>query len=160
MQPVIVGTAHISEGPDRVLPAGPPHTYFGMAQSFLVGSQALGTEGPRTAVALAFLSAQTAECALKAFLSRSGDQGRLKDLTRKPLRHNLVALWSLACSEGLQAPATPPNWLVTLGRLHDEPYYLRYATGVHGLVTPAPEPMLSDLTALVDAIRGHLQVPA
>jgi hypothetical protein len=55
------------------VPPKPPLTYLGAAQSFLPGIEALASAPLSTAVSLAFLSAQCVECALKAYLSRSGD---------------------------------------------------------------------------------------
>jgi hypothetical protein len=100
------------------------------------------------------VSAHALECILKAFLSRSGDDSRVK---QSDVRHNLNALWSLAHSEGLDIPGQPPQWVASLSHLHDAPYYLRYSTGVHGIVTPAPEPMLGELAALIEQVRGQLQ---
>jgi hypothetical protein len=95
----------------------------------------------------------------KASLSRGGDDRRLRS---KALRHNLDALWRLAISEGLansehlSIDAAPPSWLQRLSQLHDGPYYLRYSTGVHGLVTPAPEPMCTELERLVAAVEHQV----
>jgi hypothetical protein len=104
-------------------------------------------------------ASQVAECALKASLSRGGDDRRLRS---KALRHNRDALWRLAISEGLansehlSIDAAPPSWLQRLSQLHDGPYYLRYSTGVHGLVTPAPEPMCTELERLVAAVEHQV----
>lgn len=93
------------------------------------------------------------ECLLKAFLSRSGDDKRLRD---KKLRHNLVGLWSLARSEGLNIPEQHPSWVSELNRLHDSPYQLRYSEGVHGIVLPAPEPMTTHLLELLELVRKSI----
>jgi hypothetical protein len=46
---------------------------------------------------ITLICAHTLECALKAFLSRGGDDARLKN---PKLRHNLEELWRLAAAEG------------------------------------------------------------
>jgi len=99
------------------------------------------------------VSAQATECALKAYLSRTGNDRRLKD---KPLRHNLTKLWGLAVAEGLAIPAPPPRWLEQLSALHDSPYHLRYSTGVHAMVSPGAEPMCTELEALVLLVGSSL----
>ena len=86
----IRGVANIVEEPDRVVPPGPPHTYLGMARVFLTGAQALAESNSSVAIPLAFLGAQSAECALKAYLSRGDNDRRLKE--NPQLRHDLVAL--------------------------------------------------------------------
>jgi len=142
-------TASITLQPVVVVPPGPPYTYLGMAHAFLAGSQALAATSS-SAISLSFLCAQAAECGLKAYLSRTGDDKRLtKD---QKLRHDLIALWNLASSEGLSIASTPPSWLVTLGHLHCWPYHLRYSTGVNGLVTPPAQPMITELAALIDQV--------
>jgi hypothetical protein len=157
MLPPITGTAQILDGQDFVRPPGPPHTYIGMARSFFVGAEVLGQENPSTAISLAFVAAQAAECALKAFLSRTGDDQPLKEKHR--LRHDLAALWELAREEGLLLPAEQPQWLVTLAHLHRSPYYIRYSTGVHGIVTPGPQPMLGELRSLIEQVGSQLGIP-
>ena len=72
------------------------------------------------------------------------------------LRHDLVALWNLAVSEGLAVQSAAPSWLVELGHLHNAPYYLRYSTGVHGLVTPSDQPMVDELAAVVTQVSTQL----
>jgi HEPN domain-containing protein len=124
-----------------------------MARAFASGAQILGASNSGNAISLAFVSAQAAECALKAYLSRSGDDTRLKD---RRLRHDLVALWALSIAEGLAVNAAPPNWLLQLGHLHAYPYHLRYSTGVNGLVTPATQPMVGELVALVEQVASQI----
>jgi hypothetical protein len=151
--PPITGTADIMLQPAVVVSPGPPHTYLGMARAFLIGSQTLAASSI-SAISLSFLCAQAAECGLKAYLSRTGDDKRLTK--NHNLRHDLVALWNLASSEGLSIASTPPSWLVTLGHLHRSPYYLRYSTGVNGLVTPPAQPMTTELAALIDQVSQQL----
>ena len=152
-QPPITGSANITLAALQIVPAGPPHTYLGMAREFLRGAQVLAPLVPGSAVSLAFLCAQTTECCLKAFLSRNGDDKRLMNPN---LRHDLVALWNLAVSEGLAVQFAAPSWVVELGHLHSAPYYLRYSTGVHGLVTPSAQPMVDELAAVVAQVSTQL----
>jgi len=152
MQPMITGTMNVTLEGVSIKPPGPPDTYIGTARNFLVGVLELANT-PNCAFALAFLAAQAAECGLKAYLSRSGNDIRLK---QNPIRHDLSALWTLAAHEGLGVAATPPNWLSNLSQLHGAPYYLRCSIGVHGVVLPATEPMVSELSALIENISGRL----
>ena len=78
-------------------------------------------------------------------------------LTKRELRHNLKALWEMAGSRGLKVSATPPEWAGCLSGLHNHPYYLRYSTGVHGLVLPPPEPMATELEALAILVEAALK---
>lgn len=149
----ITGTASLTEQPDTVAPPGPPHTYFGAAQSFMPGVRVLASASPVPASALAFLCSHVLECLLKAYLSRDGSDAGLRD---PDIRHNLVALWERANAEGLRIQNAPPAWVVRLSGLHNSPYYLRYSTGVHGIVTPGVEPMASELAALVEVVQGQL----
>lgn len=82
---------------------------------------------------LALLCCHALECILKAALSLRVDQRNLKG---KDLRHNLAGLWELAAQHGLPVPVEPPIWLQGLSDMHDSPYDLRYAQGLHGMVFP------------------------
>jgi hypothetical protein len=78
--------------------ASPPWPYLAAAKSLSRGLKPLAAVGQDTLVPLTFVAAQVVECALKAYLSRTGVDSRLK---KASLRHNLTDLWSLAASEGL-----------------------------------------------------------
>lgn len=151
--PPFIGSANIVLEGVSLMPAGPPHTYLGVSQTLLKGIPPLAAAGIEASVALAFVAAQTTECALKGYLSRNGDDRRLKE---RSLRHNLEALWNLAYSEDLPISAQPPEWLRTLSGLHNAPYYVRYSTGVNGLVTPIAEPMAAELKLLVELVAKHI----
>jgi hypothetical protein len=135
-------------------PAGPPDTYFGVAEQMLRGVQVLAAASPPPALALALVAAHVLECLLKAYLSRGGSDAALK---QKEVRHNLNALWAMAFAQGLRIPESPPDWVDRLSGLHDDPYHLRYSTGVHGIVSPGAEPMTSELAALLETVRGQLR---
>jgi hypothetical protein len=149
----VTASISVTDGPDIMPPPGPPHTYIGIAYCMLQGVRVLAEASPLPALPLAMVSAHVLECALKAYLSRSGDDARVK---RADIRHNLNALWSLAHAEGLNIQREPPEWASVLSHVHDQPYYLRYSTGVNGLVTPAPEPMATELSAVVDQVQTQL----
>lgn len=150
MSVTISGAGSITLGELRVASPSPPHTYLGVAQSLAPGVEVLADSAQGVAIPLCLLAAHQAECILKAYLSRSGDDAPLK---HQDIRHNLVKLWLEAASQGLAISSAPPDWLVRLGELHDKPYYLRYSTGVHGIVSPNPKEIslgLRDLLATVE----------
>ena len=152
MEP-ITGTASITLQPVTIAPAAPPHTYFGVAQSMMAGVKVLAAASPPPALALALVAAHVLECLLKAYLSRDGSDAALKS---PDVRHDLNALWAMAFAQGLPVPEAPPSWVDCLSGLHKSPYYLRYSTGVHGIVSPGAEPMTSELAALLETVRGQL----
>jgi len=117
------------------------------------GVKALAALPNPPALPLAMLAAHVLECTLKAYLSRSGDDERLK---HKDIRHNLSKLWSLAQSEGLSVSISPPQWASCLSDLHNSPYYLRYSTGVNAILSPAPEPMTTNLNVLLSLVACQL----
>jgi len=151
--PSVVATVNTVAPKAFVVPARPPHTFLGMARALLVVVPLLASAGAPASVALAFVAAQVAECSLKAYLARSGNDERLKS---PALRHDLEALWHLAHSEGLPLSGQAPTWLLTLSVLHNKPYFIRYSTGVHALGTPAGEPMATELAAIVELVSHHL----
>ena len=134
-----------------VAPAGPPHTYLGVATSLLPGLRALSTAPGECSVALALVAAHIVECTLKAYLSRAGSDAGLRE---RKVRHNLELLWSRAEADGLSVATTPPDWLLVLHRLHDEPYPLRYARNIYGIATTSAQPMCGELEALVESVRA------
>lgn len=152
MKPVTASVA-ITLEPLRVHPPAPPYTYLGIAENFLPGIRSLACATPSAPLPLAMLCAHALECILKAYLSRSGDDACVR---KKDLRHNISGLWSLAYSEGLLVEQIPPDWARCLGQLHDSPYHLRYSTGVHGMSTPASEPMVTALGWLLEQVRAQL----
>lgn len=155
MEP-IVGHANIVEAPDTIAPAAPPHTYVGVAEHLLPGVRVLADTLNTRGIPLALLSAHVLECLLKGFLSKA--LGSDEPLTKDPkLRHNLLALWARARENGLVLTDPAPAWVVCLSGLHDQPYYLRYSKGVHAVVSPAPEPMTTELHALLGVVKGAIQ---
>lgn len=148
----IGGVAGIVEGDDVILPAGPPHTYFGIARNMMLGVSVLAKEAPGS-LALPLVAAHVLECLLKAYLARSGSDAAVK---KRQVRHNLNALWNMARADGLPIPEVP-HWVNTLSGVHDSPYFLRYSTGVHGLVTPGAEPMTSELRSLVGIVAQNIR---
>lgn len=129
----------------------PPATYLGVANSMYPGV-AIMAQHENVGSALALVTAHILECTLKAFLSRDGKDSRLK----KPnLRHHIEGLWNLAKAEGLPIDALP-RWASVLSSIHDHPYHLRYSKGMHGIVTPAPEPMATELKALIEIVEREI----
>ncbi|MBA5689641.1 hypothetical protein [Rugamonas apoptosis] len=151
--PTITDSVSLTLPQISIAEAKPPETYLGIAHHMLLGVKILASASLPPSLPLAMLSAHVLECALKAYLSRSGDDSRLM---KKNLRHNLNALWSLANAEGLKIPSQPYPWVEILSHLHDSPYYLRYSTGVHCLQTPAPQPMVAELENFVTIVRTQL----
>jgi hypothetical protein len=149
----ISGRASITLAPITMAPAGPPHTYMGVAQGMLPGVQALAATPVASSLALALVAAHMLECLLKAFLSRGGSDAAV---TKTKVRHNLALLWSMAAQEGLAVPIPAPSWVTRLSEVHNSPYYLRYSTGIHGIVLPAAQPMADELAALADLVRKSL----
>ena len=117
------------------------------------GLKPLAATGGDTLVPLTFLSAQVVECALKAYLSRTGNDARLK---KPSIRHNLTDLWTLAVSEGLAISQPPPSWLGVLASMHKPPYAIRYPVGSFQFL-PAAEPMATEILELVQAIETTLR---
>jgi hypothetical protein len=105
-------------------------------------------------MALSLVAAHVLECLLKAFLSRGGSDTAVR---KQDVRHNLTLLWSMAAQEGLAIAVPAPDWVMRLSEIHDSPYYLRYSTGVHGIVMPPPQPMADELAALATLVSGSLK---
>ena len=147
---LITGVGNLVASAARMQPAAPPRTYLGVAYGMLPGVKALAVANPTAPLALCLVAAHALECTLKAYLSRDGND----DVVKRPdIRHNLVALWKLAHIQGLRIPADPPGWVEMLGHLHNSPYYLRYSTGVHGIQSPASEPMTTELGQLLNLVE-------
>ncbi len=153
MEP-ITGTGSLTAQGASTAPAAPPHTYFGVAQSMMPGVKVLSTASPSSPLALSLVAAHVLECLLKAYLSRNGADAALKN---RDVRHNLNALWVMAFAQGLRVAESPPAWVDCLSGLHDSPYYLRYSTDIHGIVSPDAEPMTSELASLLEIVRAQLR---
>ena len=138
-------------------PSRPPYTYLDVAENMIGGVRVLANAAPLSELTLALAAAHTLECALKAYLSKSGDDERLKV---QNVRHNLCLLWEMCVEEDLAAISpTVPTWVTQLSEIHDSPYYLRYSTGIHAITTPEPEPMTAELEALLQTVRGQIGNP-
>ena len=150
----ITASANIVEEDDVIVPAGPPQTYLGIAHNMLEGVVVLSKAAPHS-LALPFVAAHVLECLLKAYLSRHGSDAEVK---KRGVRHNLAALWRMCRADGLPIPEAP-EWVINLSHIHDEPYFLRYSTNVHGLSTPGAEPMTSELRGLASIVSQNLGRP-
>ena len=158
---MITGNVAVTDGDDYVASPAPPFTYLGVAEAMLAGAQTLATSPPGSAMALALVCSHVLECLLKASLTRSRPKPHSKkkaeaEVTKSHKRHNLAWLWTAASRRGLAITRLPPPWVKRLSEVHAHPYYLRYSTGVHGVVLPGTEPMVSELAALAELV--HKQV--
>lgn len=149
LMPHAAGATEFSLAPPR-----PPDTYLGVAYAMIGGVRDLSAANPCSLMALALVSSHVLECALKAYLSRDGDDRRVR---KADVRHNLVRLWELSVAEGLGIEPNPPSWVVMLSRIHDKPFFLRYSTGVHGISLPGAQPMASKLSDVIDAVAASLR---
>jgi hypothetical protein len=148
----ITGKAAMTAAPARIAPAAPPRTYLGVASSLLPAVRILASSDEQPPIAIAMLSAHALECILKGYISRSGDDSSVR---HPDVQHNLNALWSRAVADGLHIPPNPPDWVGKLSDVHNRPFYLRYSTGVHGIVLPAPEPMTTELAAIMEQVLNQ-----
>jgi len=149
----ITGSAAIMLPGIATVHPGPPHSYIGVAQQLCEGITVLAAAEHPPSVALAMLAAHALECSLRAYLTRKGDDKRLN---KKPLRHNINALWALAYQEGLGVPELPDAWVSALSDLHDEPYDLRYATRFQMLVLPPAAIIAAGVIALLERVRQQI----
>jgi hypothetical protein len=140
--------------PPRLMPPAAPYTFLGVAESFLNGIRPLANHGIESTMPLALVCAHTLECILKAYISRDGTPATA--LKARKFNHDLKALWNDAHSAGLKIPAALPDWADNLARLHNAPYHLRYAEGIHIITTPAAEPMASEIGAIVTMVRREI----
>ncbi|UJW82708.1 hypothetical protein [Hydrogenophaga sp. SL48] len=131
----------------------PPDTYLGVAYGMIGGAHTLATQSS-SRLALALVSAHVLECTLKAFISRNGDDSKLKK--EFEIRHNLEHLWDLARIEGLPISQQLPVWALSLAAIHGHPYHLRYSYGINGLQLPDAEPMVAELQALLDLVQEQV----
>ena len=113
------------------------------------GAQTQVEASPPNPLVVALLCCHGLECILKAYLAVHVDTHTLK---AHNVRHNLVALWDLAEQHGLPLPAPRPSWLQGLSDMHDVPYQLRYAQGLHGIVFPP----LGDIPGVLATLREQV----
>jgi hypothetical protein len=152
----ITATASLTQASDTVAPPAPPYTYFGVAERLIPGVKPLVDALPSgTSAALALVCAHILECLLKAYISRDGSKKAAHKA--RSMGHDLNALWAEAVRQSLPVQASPPAWADRLSGLHKSPYYLRYSKGVHGVVLPAPEPMATELTTLLEVVRNQIR---
>ncbi len=138
----------------RIKPPGPPDSYLAVVNQLMPAIRILETSQPPLAIALSMLCAHTLECALKALLSRNGDD---RCVRRFDIHHNISKLWKEAQSNGLSSPI--PDWAQRLSDLHDRPFHLRYLDQVHALVTPNPHLMRVELEKLIARMEGLIRSP-
>lgn len=139
-----------------ITPVTPTAAYFGVAQALMPGAQLLASSPSTSPIAQSLLSAHILECLCKAFLSKHGGATEA-ELRKAKLRHNLTALWQLASQRGLSISPSPRAWVECLTGLHDSPYFLRYAPGVHDPVLPNLKEMSAELTTLLETVRESIR---
>ena len=136
------------------LPPALSDTYMGVASAMLGGVNALSGSATRHTLPFAMLAAHALECALKAYLSRQGDD---KAVRQHDVRHNLNLLWSMAHAGGLSIPSDPPAWVGILSDIHNAPYHLRYSRGINAISTPGAEPLTSELNTILKTVYSQLR---
>jgi hypothetical protein len=153
MNRTITGEMHVVLDGVGMAPPGPPWSYLGVARALTPAVRVLADSPAGQGIPVALLAGHAAECALKAYLSRGGDDAALM---RDPIRHDLMGLWRQAVAEGLAVVDPPPDWLVRLGEVHGKPYHLRYSRHVHGVVTPNADLLAEGLAALLATVEAAL----
>lgn len=138
--------------PLRAVPPSEAQSYLATARGLFAGAEDMTSLPSQNSLACAFLSAQTLECALKAFLSSSG--WTEKKLRQSQICHNLEALWVEAVGAGLSVEPQPPQWCLTLNASHNKPFYFRYPMGLNAMSFPALAPMVAELKGLLKLIAG------
>lgn len=141
--------------PMKMASAGPPHTYFEVAQSMLPGVKVRAVASPLPALALALVAAHVLECLVFAEILPL-ERGGIRCAQERPIASRSER------GPGNGFHARPPgsggtaDWVDRLSGIHKNPFYLRYSTEVHGIVSPGAEPMTAELAALLEIVRGHL----
>ena len=144
---IITGAMNATLGPVVVTMPTDTQGNLYRAKELLAGARAL--QGKVHDFALVFLCAHATELLLKAYL-RHND---LSDKEMKDVGHKLRELWELAIDHRLPWYDTaPPTWLELMHTLHARPYHLRYNDDKNGMITPAAEPLLTDLETLTSRI--------
>ena len=127
--------------------------FFTAARGFNAGVQVLAAKDG-VELARSLLAAQALECVLKSYLSHAGVS---ESTLRRSIGHNLEELWRKAVAEGAPIQEQPSAWCKSLNELHDSPYRLRYPMGLHGLVLPGINPMVSELQVIVSSVEALVQ---
>ena len=131
----------------------PSITYLGMAREFHRGAHVIATNDPTCGVAMALLTAQGCENALKAWLARSGKR---KELWSKKVGHQLEVLWNMAVAEELVLPANSPPWFGRLAKLHGGDFDVRYSENKMLIVTPDPANTCAGLVGIIEQVTRQL----
>jgi hypothetical protein len=114
----------------------------------VAGADKLSSES-NTPLACAVLAAQGLECTLKAYLAFHGND----EVKLKRYGHDLETLWEKAAACGPAVSGTAPQWCTILNAGHDQPYYFRYPTGLHGFAFPALVPMVTELQRILCSVE-------
>ena len=107
-----------------------------------------------------YLAAQTLECSLKAYITKTGHSA---PAGRQGL--DLINLWSTAvkasadATKKLSLEATPPEWCAMLGVFQDYPYLDRYPRE-HGLALKTERTQLArELRRILTEVEAAFQAP-
>lgn len=127
-------------------------SYFLAGHEFFEGAYELAFKD-RLHICCAFLTAQSLECLLKAFLSHNGLSE--KDLAKKPFGHDLEHWWSESIKRGF--PFEMPDWCPILNAGHRSLKY-RYPMKLRGHSLPDTTFLYEQLRAILEWIQSHIGV--
>jgi len=125
------------------------------ARQLWQGAQVLVESELATPLPGALLVAQALEGALKALLWTTGRVA--SELSKKPLGHDLEALWSATAQSGFAVSKLPPAWCVGLNALHAPPFHGRYPSGLNGFVTPNAEQAVFEIDKVLALAEGAVK---
>jgi hypothetical protein len=139
----------------RLEPPTPTDSFFGAAESYLEGVRALIKAQPTPALALTLVAGHTLECALKAFLAKTGVSEN--ELRRRKFGHNIAALWQEAENRGLPLQSPRPAWVDQLTRVYNQPFIARYPMGVHAIVLPNQVALSNGAEDVINTVRAAIR---
>ena len=116
----------------RMVPPSQLDAYLIVARELLQGVEVLSGFNNINPRSCALIAAHSLECMLKAFLCH---KGKIEELRKPKVRHDLLALWDLSYNEDdLCIPKSPPDWVKVLSLGHGPDYYFRYQEGKNKVV--------------------------
>lgn len=141
--PEITGSAAMTAAAATSVPPSDGQSFVLTARQLWEGAQILAESKVSTPLPGALLAAQALESALKALLWTTGRV--LSELKKRPLEHDLEALWTATAKSGFPVATLPPDWCVCLNTLHARPFHGRYPSGLDGLMTPNAKQSLLEI---------------
>lgn len=116
----------------RMVPPSQLDAYLIVARELLQGVEVLSGFNNINPRSCALIAAHSLGCMLKAFLCH---KGKIEELRKPKVRHDLLALWDLSYNEDdLCIPKSPPDWVKVLSLGHGPDYYFRYQEGKNKVV--------------------------